>query len=293
LKTDFTSAATLTDPTLHLSRCFCIVPVMGVTPIGPFRFTDHDASIVVSGQTPSDLNGTYVPVDSVTPSAAESESDMSVDNMEIVGHIRVGGIEDGHLRAGLFDGAKVWVFAVDWKLGVVAQGIVRLRRGWLGNIKQRDYQWTMELRGLTQKLATQIVEMYSAPCPADFCDARCGLSISSYDQADTVATEAGDNRTFTVTTAGAGNWGTGHVRFDTGNNAGLSREIKAWTLGTKEVVVHIALPYTIQVGDTCTMFQGCGKALSDCQGYSNVINFRAFPHVPHADEAFRTPDAPY
>jgi uncharacterized phage protein (TIGR02218 family) len=291
VKTDFTSATTLTDPTLHLARCFCIVPVMGVTPIGPFYLTDHDAEIVVSGQTPSDINGTYTPVDSVTPSAAESESDMSVDNMEIIGHIRANGIEDDDVKAGLFDGAKVWVFAVDWDKGVTAEGIVRLRRGWLGNIKQKDYQYTMELRGLTQKLTTQIVEMYTAACPADFCDTRCGLNIATYTHADTVATVT-DNREFTVTSTST-DCSHGHVLFTSGNNSGIAREIKSWDTPTQTVITHITFPFTINVSDTLNLYEGCGKDLSDCQGYSNVDNFRGFPHVPHQDEAFRTPDAPY
>jgi uncharacterized phage protein (TIGR02218 family) len=292
MKTDFTSATTLTSSTLHLARCFCIEPVIGATPIGPFHFTDHNAEIVVSGQTPSVINDTYTPLDSVVPSSSDSELDMSVDNMEIIGHVRLGGVEDQEVKAGLFDGAKVWVFMVDWKLGVVAQDIVKMRRGWLGNFKQKDYEWTMEIRGLTQKLTTQFVEMYTPECPADFCDDRCKLEITDFDLADVVDTPT-DEHTFTVTNAGDSPWKRGHVRFETGFNAGLTREIKGWTLGTKEVVVFIAFPFTIQEGDTCTMFQGCDKSRDDCKSFSNIINFRGFPDVPHQDDAFRTPDAPY
>ena len=290
MKTDFTSATSRTNTTLYLARCFCIVPVVGASPIGPFRFTDHDAEITASGLTPSDLNGTYTPVDSVIPSSMANESSMDVDNMEIVGHIRAGGVEDDELKAGLFDGAKVWVFAVDWKLGVTTGGIMKLRRGWLGNVRQKDFLWTMEIRGLTQKLGTHIGEMYTAACPADFCDSRCGLDIEDYDLADVVAS-ATDKRTFVVTNATGEDWKYGHVRFETGDNAGLSREIKKWTSASKEVVTYIPFPWTISATDTVTMFKGCAKTLAACKNYSNVENFRGFPHVPHQDEAFRTPDA--
>ena len=290
MKSDFTSATTLTATTLHLARCFCIVPVIGDTPIGPFYFTDHDAEIVVSGETPSDLNGTYTPVDSVTPSAMKNESNMAVDEMEIVGHIRANGIEDDDVKAGLFDGAKVWVFAVDWDLGHAAQGIVALRHGWLGNVRQTDFLWTMEIRGLTQKLGTQIGEMYTPACPADFCDDRCDLNILDYDLADVVASVT-DKRQFIVTNATGETYSYGHVRFETGANAGLSQEIKKWTSGTKEVVTFVAFPWTISATDTVTMFAGCEKTRAACKTYSNIENFRGFPDVPHQDEAFKTPDA--
>ena len=127
MKTDFTSATTLTDTTLHLARCFYIEPVIGSSPIGPFRFTDHDADIVVSGETPSELNGTYASIDSVTPSALDADLDMTVDNMEVVGHIRTGAIEDADVKAGMLDGAIVYVFLVDWT-DVAGEGIVALRR---------------------------------------------------------------------------------------------------------------------------------------------------------------------
>jgi uncharacterized phage protein (TIGR02218 family) len=293
MKSDFTSATSRTNTTLYLARCFAIHPVVGgASAIGPFYFTDHDAEIVVSGQTPSEINGTYTPVDSVNPSSMDNESNMAVDNMEIVGHIRASGVEDADVKAGLFDGSEVWVFVVDWKLGVTTGGYMALRRGWLGNIRQEDSYFTMEIRGLTQKLGTQIGEMYTAACPADFCDARCTLPIATYTQADTVTTPTPpDKRTFTVTTATGETYKHGHIKFLTGLNAGLSQEIKSWTSGSKLVKTFIPFPFTISVGDTLNLYAGCAKTLAACKAYSNVVNFRGFPHVPHQDEAFRTPNA--
>jgi uncharacterized phage protein (TIGR02218 family) len=290
MKSDFTSATSRTNTTLYLARCFAIHPVVGETPIGPFFFTDHDAEIVVSGEGISELNGTYTPVDSVNPSSMDNESNMAVDEMEIVGHIRASGVEDAEVKAGLFDGADVWVFAVDWKEGVATGGYMALRRGWLGNIRQEDSFFTMEIRGLTQKLGTQIGEMYTAACPADFCDARCTLNIASHTQADTVASFT-DKRKFKVTTASGEAYKHGHVKFLTGQNAGLSQEIKKWDSGTKEVTTFIPFPYAIAGSDTVNMYEGCEKSRAACKVYSNIENFRGFPDVPHQDEAFRTPNA--
>lgn len=293
MKTDFDSATSRTNTTIYLARCFAIHPVVGgASAIGPFFFTDHDQEIVVSGEAITELNGTYTPVDSVSPSSMDNESNMAVDEMEIVGHIRASGVEDADVKAGLFDGAKVWVFAVDWKLGVATGGYMALRRGWLGNIRQQDDVFTMEIRGLTQKLSTQIGEMYTATCPADFCDARCGLAIGSHTHADTVNTPAPtDKRNFYVTTATGETYKYGHIMFLTGSNAGLSQEIKKWTSSSKLVTTFLPFPYTISVGDTLNLYDGCEKSLAACKAYNNVVNFRGFPHVPHQDEAFRTPNA--
>jgi uncharacterized phage protein (TIGR02218 family) len=120
-------------------------------------------------------------------------------------------------------------------------------------------------------------------------------AIIARAQADTVATEAGDRREFTGTIANgeADSYFTlGHVKFNTGNNAGLTREIKAWTNSSRTVKTFLTFPFDIAATDTFTIYAGCAKSRAACIVWDNIRNFRGFADVPHQDEAFRTPDMP-
>ena len=79
-------------------------------------------------------------------------------------------------------------------------------------------------------------------------------------------------------------WGAGVVEWLTGANAGLRMEVASFTVGAFEL--HLAMPYTIAVGDTYSVVPGCRKRRTEDCGtkFSNVVNFRGFPDVPLNDK---------
>jgi len=90
-----------------------------------FRFTDHDVDLLVDGET-------YVAAVGYTRTAIAANADMSVDNMDVNGIFDDASITETDLRSGLFDGAEVRVFLVNW--ANPAQGTMALRRGRLGDV---------------------------------------------------------------------------------------------------------------------------------------------------------------
>lgn len=76
----------------------------------------------------------------------------------------------------------------------------------------------------------------------------------------------------------------GLLTFSTGNNVDVSREIGVFTPNSSNdgtVRLYLRMPYVIQVGDTGVLYPGCDKNLSTCKArFSNVVNFRGFPHIP-------------
>lgn len=75
----------------------------------------------------------------------------------------------------------------------------------------------------------------------------------------------------------------GLVTWITGLNAGLAAEVKLYSIGYLELFQP--MPYTVAVGDTYTVNAGCDKQLTTCIGrFSNVVNFRGFPHIPGMDQ---------
>jgi len=171
-----TSAAmdtALAGTSLRLSRCYLIQRRDATQ----FRFTDHDNDLVISGQTGdvAVLNGTYETVLSPDPSSVNADMELNVDNMEIQGPMAISAIDVDDIDAGLFDGADVWIFAVDW--GDLSADIIRFRKGTIGEIKRFDDQYLFEVRGATQRLFEELTELYTGFCAADLGDSRCKINI--------------------------------------------------------------------------------------------------------------------
>lgn len=134
-----------------------------------FRFTDHDRDLVVEGQTFAASSG-------YRRTALSSSATMAVSSMELDGVIGSTSITEQDVRAGLWDYAEVWVFAVNW--ADTTQGTVKLQRGRLGEVTVQDTgRYLVELRGLTQPLSQSKGELYSPECRAEVGDKRCRAPI--------------------------------------------------------------------------------------------------------------------
>ncbi len=70
-------------------------------------FTDHDQPLVIDGLT-------YVAATGFLPSAIKSGADLSVDNLDVEGFLDDEALTAEDLSAGLFDGAKIDIFLVNW-----------------------------------------------------------------------------------------------------------------------------------------------------------------------------------
>ena len=78
--------------------------------------------------------------------AVASDAGLAVGNVDLEGVLDDAGLEADALRAGLYDGAEVRFFVVNWQ--DPSQGVLRLRRGWLGEVTLlSEGQWRTELRG--------------------------------------------------------------------------------------------------------------------------------------------------
>jgi hypothetical protein len=106
-------------------------------------FTDDVRDLEVDGLTYEAASG-YI------RTAIRGTADLSVDNLEVESVFSDDGITEEDLRTGKYDFAEVRMFLVNYEN--LAQGILKLRRGWLGEVVIRDGMYVAELRGMTQKL---------------------------------------------------------------------------------------------------------------------------------------------
>lgn len=279
-----TTPLTLAAETTSLATCWLLQRRDGAY----YRYTDHDQAIDVVGQG-APIDGTYSTAVGYSAAQIESRGDLSVDEMSVGATLDDDGLLEDELRAGLFDYAGVWLFLVDWS--DPSLGIVKLRRGSLGEITLARGRFQAELRGLAQALQQTIGEAYSAACRADLGDARCGVDLGAITVSGTL-TSATDRSTVadTARTEPAGWFDNGVLTLESGANLGVSREIK--TFDGTTFALHQALPWDAEAGDDYIAVSGCQKTLDDCAGkFDNVINFRGEPALPGQDEVLKIPDA--
>ncbi|MER2520939.1 MAG: DUF2163 domain-containing protein [Bdellovibrionales bacterium] len=271
-------AAHIAGEATTLATCWKVTRKDGLV----LGFTDHDQDLTVDSLL-------YQASTGYTRSAIHGIADLSVDNLDIESALNSDTLDAADLRAGLWDGAEVEIFLVNW--ATLTQGKIILKRGTIGQVELRDAVFKAELRGLTQALSQQIVELYTPDCRADLGDARCKISLAALTVTDSV-TAASDQRGFTDTarTEADGYWSGGLVTWTSGANAGRKMEIRSYA--THAFALFLPMPGVIAVGDTYSLQPGCDKSFATCKArYNNAVNFRGEPHVPGTDQTLAYPDS--
>jgi uncharacterized phage protein (TIGR02218 family) len=243
-------------------------------------FTSHDAPLIIAGIT-------YEASTGFTPSAIDSKAGLAVDNLDVQGMLTSASVTETDIAAGLYDFAEVEVFQVNYE--DLSQGVLPLRRGFLGKIEMKDGQFVAEIRGMNQALSQTIGELYSPSCRAKFGDGRCKVVMSpSFIKTGTI-TSVRDRQVFTDNGRGESDdfFSQGKITFTGGNNAGLSMEINRFADGTFTLV--FPMPYSVEVGDGYSAEAGCDKTLTTCAAkFSNAVNFRGEPFIPGTDKMLQT-----
>ena len=245
-------------------------------------FTDHDRDIVFDGVTFAAATG-------FTASEVVSSLGLSVDNLEVEGALAAAAITEADLGAGLYDGATVELWRVNW---ADASQRVLMRKGALGEVSRGELAFTAELRGLAHVLQQATGRTYQRLCDADLGDSRCGVDTDAPGFKGSGTVEAvSDDRILTVSGLSGfdSNWFSfGKLAWTSGDNAGRVAEVKGHAAGS---VVTLTLwqraASAIEAGDGFTVTAGCDKTLATCRArFDNVANFRGFPHMPGNDRAF-------
>lgn len=247
-----------------------------------FGFTEHDKPLVIDGVT-------YQPNNSFTATAFEQNSDFSVNNLSVVA-LTSDLITEEDLNAGRFDKASVRVFYVQWDQPEL--GILPLMGARLGEITIREGKFETELRSLGQVLQQATGRVYGLECDANLGDSRCKVDLGPFTTTGVVSgvfdvvsfkddtrTEEDDYFQY------------GMVRFTSGRNSGLEVEVKGYKQATKMIVLLEPPPYPLERDDTFEIVAGCDKTCDTCRDkFSNIANFRGFPHMPTEQTLTETPD---
>ncbi len=269
--------AHLAGETTTLATCWKVTRRDGEV----FGFTDHDFDLTVDGQLYEARTG-------YTRSAVHTIANLAVDNLDIESALDSETLNAADLRAGVWDGAEVEIFLVNWS--ALSQGKIILKRGTIGQVDLKDTVFKAELRGLTQALSQQIVELYTPDCRADLGDSRCKVDLAVLTVVGRV-TAATDRYGFTDAsrTEAEGYWDGGLVTWTGGANVGRKMEVQTFASGAFSL--FLPMPGEIAIGDTYSLHPGCDKSFDSCRDrYANALNFRGEPHVPGSDKVLTYPD---
>jgi len=245
-------------------------------------FTDHDLDLAFDGVTFAAATG-------FTASEVVSSLGLAVDNLEVEGALAAAAITEADLAAGLYDGATVELWRVNW--ADAAQRVL-MRKGALGEVSRGELAFTAELRGLAHALQQATGRTFQRLCDADLGDGRCGLNVDAPEFKGIGSVDmVSDDRVLMVSglSGFSDNWFRfGKLAWTSGANAGRIGEVKGHAKGSAvTLTLWQRAPSPIAAGDGFTVTAGCDKTLTTCRArFDNIANFRGFPHMPGNDRAF-------
>jgi uncharacterized phage protein (TIGR02218 family) len=249
-----------------------------------FGATDHDRAITFEGVQ-------FEPAAGLAAATFESGSGLAPGRCAVEGALSLGFMAEAEVDAGLWDGARVDVWRVDWE---APEHRVMIWCGRLSEVTRQGAAFSAELISLKADLERQIGRVYSRVCDADLGDARCGAVLD--DAALSVAgvvTHVSDDLSllaFGVDGYEAG-WFTGGVLSWTGGpNAGRKARVVRHA-GTM-IELARAMPSPVGIGDAFVVTAGCDKSFAMCGArFGNRVNFRGFPHMPGPEAVLAGPAA--
>ena len=272
-------AAHLAGEVTTLATCWKITRRDGVV----LGFTDHIRDLEIDGVI-------YRAASGYTRTAIRSTADLAVDNLDVESVFSDDGITEEDLRVGRYDFAEIRMFVVNYE--DLSQGILKLRRGWLGEVSIQDDMYVAELRGMAQKLQMTVGEIYTPDCAADLGDVRCGVDLATLEENGSVASVTSDTTFDTSLTQTTGWYDGGELTWTAGANTGQTVAVRNWDTGDSTLSLFLPALFAVEVGDTFTIRPGCDKSFATCKAkFDNAVNFRGFPHVPGNEQILRYPDA--
>jgi hypothetical protein len=133
-------------------------------------FTDHDRDLIVEEVTCRAASGW-------TGGAADSAVGLSAGSAAVAGGLDDSAITDADVEAGLYDGASVALWRVDWDQPDLR---VRVWTATLARIRREGPGFTAELEGPLARLERVVGRTYGRDCDALLGGGRCGVDLAAF-----------------------------------------------------------------------------------------------------------------
>ena len=225
--------------------------------------------------------------------AQQSQGVDKVDSQTLKGILDRSGISKADLDSGIYDGAKIRRFLVDYtnlptSLDLDPPKHRELPVGFVGSKKQDNLGYELQTKDLISKLENKVGSVTTKTCRANLGDDDCGVDLAPFTHNLTV-TSVIDRRIFNIDGSFADKYfDAGWVRFTSGVNQGLYFDIIFYA--ENQIILAIPATFDIAVGDTLTAVAGCNGTKFTCiTKFRNFNNFVGEPDVPTTDLTINTP----
>ena len=249
-----------------------------------FAFTDHDRALVFDALVCEPMAG-------LLAGAVEKSMGLAADTASIAGALSSAALTEQDLARGLWDGARVDLYRVDWTDPSLR---VHLFAGRIGEVRRGVSAFQAELRGLQAALNVPVGRVFSRFCDADLGDARCGLDIETTAfRGEGVVSEVLSPAAFRAEGLGAfaaGWFARGRLVW----SAGGESEVAAHRIEAGGAVIELLDPPGAVLAPSASfaIYAGCDKRFETCRTkFANTLNFRGFPHMPGNDAVVAGPVA--
>jgi len=242
----------------------------------PFAFTDHDRPLVFDALACEPMTG-------LIAGAVEKSLGLGVDTASVSGALSSEALTEEDLGRGLWDGARVDLYRVDWSDTTLR---THLFAGRIGEVRRGVSAFEAELRGMQAALNVPVGRVFSRFCDADLGDARCGIDVEQAAfRGEGVVSEVLSTASFRAMGLGAfadGWFARGRLVWV----AGGASEAAAHRVEGAEAVIELLDPpgAVLTPSAAFVIFAGCDKRFETCRAkFDNTVNFRGFPHMPGND----------
>ncbi|HMN72447.1 MAG TPA: DUF2163 domain-containing protein [Rhodoblastus sp.] len=247
-------------------------------------FTDHDCDLAFAGAIFRAGAG-------LDAAQAESAAGFAVAGGEVQGAFDDEALVDADLDAGVYDGASVEIWLVDWS-DVSRRVLMDIAT--IGEVRRTEFSFVAELRSLAHRFDEEQGRQFQRNCSADLGDAACRVDLSSplYSTAATIASvETGGAFVAALDSAfDAGFFTDGALLSAKGERHAIKLHEKA-AQGDR-IVLWGAASSSLAAGARVTLKAGCDKSPDSCaRKFDNIVNFRGFPHMPGNDVVAAYPNA--
>ena len=198
----------------------------------------------------------------------------------------IGPITFTHAVAGLYSGAAVRLFLIDYTAG--EGGEIGFK--WeVGNITTRNNGDTsFDIWSALRTNHALFLEKYGPGCTTILFSDRCGVSKAAWEDSVTVVTYI-SAYSFTVsgvrTEGQTADWfQNGAIQIQTGDNAGIAYDIRrsSYSGGVATITLRTPLRRPLTGGITAKIVPGCDltTGANGCTRFSNNARYQGFTHLP-------------
>lgn len=280
---DPTFQANLARSVTSIAWCWLIERLDGLS----YGFTSFDLMLRIDGLQ-------FEPFTGFTPTADSNNEGLQKNNsQDLQGLLTSEQISATDLLAGKFDRARVTCFLVDVtnlpiSLAETPPKFLLIYQRYIKRVVHSDLGFKLELRDDDWKLETKLGKQTSKFCEHDLGDSNCKVDLTTYTFTQAI-TNIINRYEFTIDGSfDVDQFTRGKITFHDGANKDIIRDVARFE--ANKVILWQPLPYSLAVGETVTIVQGCGKTLYDCVvRYDNAYNSDSEPHIPTNDLAINPP----